>query len=328
MKNPVLYTTRLFTVSIAILCFGLVFVSPFFIGRFYHNLGLIALANFYTSKTAESLPIAQQFLESAVDYLPDRSSRFWLGTVYQLSGDQQYASETWQEIADFAISKIVAQGDVASRYGDFSDAQYFYELIRKINPQYSTADFKLGILYYTFNQSDIAFRYLSQALDLGNFQRIVDLAVTHYTIGSIFAKRTEWQSAIVHAEDAIHANPQFADAHLLLGNSHYSLKAYSNAYDAYAAIIALEPERFEARYKMGLTCMALGLTDEAVVHLEQAVKVYHADPWLFLAMGDAYSGANNMEKAVNYYEKVIELAPNDRVADVARQYLNVISSKH
>ncbi len=79
--------------------------------------------------------------------------------------------------------------------------------------------------------------------------------------------------AIANLNQAIAADPKFADAHLLLGLTEFQSGETARAIESYKQAIALQPRSYAGHYNLALAYLREHRIDEGRVQLEQAVKL-------------------------------------------------------
>ena len=142
---------------------------------------------------------------------------------------------------------------------------------------------------------------------LAAFQQAVQLDVSHaeayYQLGVLYGKQSQWKPAIQVLQIAIHLTPDFADAHVRLGEAH--LIGMANAKDAVEPLqraLQLQPDLFKARRFLGTAYLRLNRVDEAIHHFKQASQ----DTEARYLLGLAYFQAEDFRQAIPYFEAVIK----------------------
>lgn len=139
------------------------------------------------------------------------------------------------------------------------------------------------------------------------FQQAVKLdashAETHYQLGVLYGKQSQWKPAIHALQNAINLTPDFADAHVRLGEAH--LIGMANAKDAVEPLqraLQLQSDLFKARRLLGTAYLRLNQIDEAIHHLKQAPQ----DSEARYLLGLVYFQAEDFRQAIPYFEAVIK----------------------
>ena len=109
--------------------------------------------------------------------------------------------------------------------------------------------------------------------------------------------------AIQALQNAINLTPNFADAHVRLGEAH--LIGMVNAKDAVEPLqsaLKLQSDLSRARRLLGTAYLRLNRIDEAIHHLKQALQ----DTEARYLLGLAYFQAEDFRQAIPYFEAVIK----------------------
>ncbi len=98
---------------------------------------------------------------------------------------------------------------------------------------------------------------------------------------------------------------------------------FTKAIKAYKEALRLKGDSAAAHLGIGNTYYELNSLDAALVHLERARALNPRDPQVYVLLGAVYQSAAKRSKAIEAYEKYLELAPNGRFA---RELKNVLAS--
>jgi tetratricopeptide (TPR) repeat protein len=120
----------------------------------------------------------------------------------------------------------------------------------------------------------------------------------------------------------LYATPHIAMANL--GWAYYNKKEYTLSETYYLKALDIEPKFINALRGLGLTYIAMGRIDEAKEILEKAVKDYPKFAPLYDDLARAYVISHDYEKALDAYQKVIELAPGSPMAKEAEKAIQRI----
>lgn len=127
---------------------------------------------------------------------------------------------------------------------------------------------------------------------------------------------TDAQNYLKHA---LEIHPGYKLSYLLLGNSYYHQGEYQNAIGYFRHVLTLDPQYAEGKRNLGIALRDLGkqqgeknnnlagaisLLDEAVTYLPNDFETFHL-------LGVAYGQSGQVDKAINYFKKEIELAPKN-----------------
>lgn len=169
----------------------------------------------------------------------------------------------------------------------------------------------LGLTYMAMEKMDLAVKHFKKALEIKP-----DYAPAINNLGTAYLKKKEWDTAIRYfkevSENLLYATPQFALSNL--GWAYYNKKEYALAEKFYLKALEIDPKFINALAGLGKTYTAMGRSSEAVATLEKAVKDYSRLGQLYLDLARAYTVSGEYKKALDAYEKAVELAPGSALA--------------
>jgi len=174
----------------------------------------------------------------------------------------------------------------------------------------------LGIVYRKKGRVDLAIKHFKKAIKLNS-----NYAPAYNNLGTAYYDKGDYDAAIDYfkkvSEDLLYATPYFA--YYNLGKSYYMKKEYLRAEEYFLKALDVEPRYVEPLVELGRTYMALGRKSEANAALQSAVEQdpRHARAHFYLAEVQRMSG--NYGKALEAYDKVVELVPNSPLAKEAQK---------
>ncbi|OEU67289.1 MAG: hypothetical protein BBJ57_06400 [Desulfobacterales bacterium PC51MH44] len=174
----------------------------------------------------------------------------------------------------------------------------------------------LGLTYKAKKKFDLAAKHFKKALEIKP-----DYGPAKNNLGTVYLDKKQWDTAISYFKE-VAGNLLYATPHLPLSNlgwAYYNKKEYTLAEKFYLDALEIEPKFIKALRGLGLTYIALGRDSEAVATFERAVKNYPQIAQLYCDLAGAYTLSRDYEKALNAYNKVIELAPDSALARKARK---------
>ncbi len=202
-------------------------------------------------------------------------------------------------------------GEAYLRQGNYTAALRELLKAEKIYPKDHILHYDLGIVYRKKGKVDLAIKHFKKAIHLKpNFAAAVN------NLGTAYFDKGDWDAAIASfkkvSEDLLYATPHFA--YYNLGRVYYMKKEYSRAEEYFLKALEIEPRFVEPLVELGRTYMALGRNPEALAALKSAVEQVpeHARAYFYLAEVQRMSG--NYRKALEAYNKVVELVPNSPLA--------------
>ncbi|MHC4791804.1 MAG: tetratricopeptide repeat protein [Planctomycetota bacterium] len=186
----------------------------------------------------------------------------------------------------------------------------------KLYPKDHILQNDLGIVYRKMGRVDLAIKHLKKAVKLNP-----KYAPAFNNLGTAYYDKGDWDAAIDYfkkvSEDLLYATPHFA--YYNLGKAYYMKKEYSRAEEYLLKALDVESRYVEPLVELGRTYMAMGRNSEANAALKSAIEQIpgHARAYFYLAEVQRKSG--NYRKALEAYNKVVELVPNSPLAKEAQK---------
>ena len=184
----------------------------------------------------------------------------------------------------------------------------------KLNPKLSFTYNNRGVIYKTLEQYDKAIADYGKAIENNPKHRwaYTNRAYIYLTI------LKQYDKAIADYTKAVENNPNHGWAYYYRGLAYYNLGQYDLAIQDYDKAIELNPNNSDAYSSRELAYVALGKTQGADSDSAEANEINPAlvdDP---LKRGDELFNAGDYAKAVEFYNKAIELDPNNAAAYQSR----------
>jgi tetratricopeptide (TPR) repeat protein len=124
----------------------------------------------------------------------------------------------------------------------------------------------------------------------------------------------------------LESNPGDFNALVGLGNLYFDNQQFQLAINMYERALKAEPKNTFVRTDLGVAYFNLGLTDTAIEEFQKVLKQNPNHVTAHYNFGIVlWKGKNDFEGAKNEFQKVIELAPNDPLAQAAQQNINQIN---
>ncbi|MEA1833291.1 tetratricopeptide repeat protein [Methylobacterium durans] len=128
-----------------------------------------------------------------------------------------------------------------------------------------------------------------------------------YGLGSAGSTQGDELPAVVYLRLALYLAPEHALARLTLADTLDRMKQPERANDAYAQIPASSPLKLNADIQIGLNLEQMGKGDEALAHLDAAMKAHPDDIDVITALGNVQRSRKKYEDAAATYSRAIEL---------------------
>jgi len=134
--------------------------------------------------------------------------------------------------------------------------------------------------------------------------------------------RRTWAEAIEAYENALGADPEFADAHCNLGTIYYNQNRRGLAQECFQRAIAFEPEHVEAHLNVATVFEEEGRNESALHHYKLALVAdpLTADTYVSLAL--LYEKLGLPGRGRDHWRRYLQLDPEGSWADVARRHLS------
>lgn len=137
-----------------------------------------------------------------------------------------------------------------------------------------------------------------------------DSPESHVLLGSMFARRGEWASAIAEYEKAKAARPTLPLVSFLLGEALMKERNdWAGASEAFRAELAIDPNHYESNLLLGTLLREGGHAEEALPRLEHAARLRGDDLAVKFSLGAAYLAAGRTSEAQRLLEAVAAAAP-------------------
>lgn len=128
-----------------------------------------------------------------------------------------------------------------------------------------------------------------------------------YGLGSAGSTQGDELPAVVYLRLALYLAPEHALARLTLADILDRMKQTDRANEAYAQIPTTSPLRLNADVQIGLNLEQMGKGEEAITHLDAAMKAHPDDIDVISALGNVQRSRKKYEEAAETYSRAIAL---------------------
>jgi Flp pilus assembly protein TadD len=128
-----------------------------------------------------------------------------------------------------------------------------------------------------------------------------------------YTRNAVWRNALTLWSDAVEKTPSSAAAHELLGFAQLTSGEPANAVETLSRVLALDPERVDARLNLGSALAAVGRLDEAGIEIERALP-FRPTAEAYGVLGYIRASQNRLDDAAWAYGRALQLNP--MLADV------------
>jgi tetratricopeptide (TPR) repeat protein len=143
----------------------------------------------------------------------------------------------------------------------------------------------------------------------------------HNNLANALADEGKDEAAIAHYQKALQINPNYIRARYNLGNSLGKLGKLNDAVAHWTEVLCLDPNHADAHNNLGCVLLKQGKFDEAVSHFRQALNLKPNDLAVKNNLARAIEDRQKTEQALNYYTRANALADQSEL-DAAVEYYN------
>lgn len=119
----------------------------------------------------------------------------------------------------------------------------------------------------------------------------------------------DYEEAIAECKTALHLNPRFASAHLLLASIYTGVGCFYEAIEASKAALESDPETHRAHFLMARCYKELGRDQEAIAACEKELTINPHNIAAYLLLGGLYFSVDEYAKARSAYGGALERNP-------------------
>ncbi len=158
-------------------------------------------------------------------------------------------------------------GNALRRVGRVDEAVSQYEQALRLDPDLAAAHYDLAATLKQAGRLDEAIRHYQEAVRINP-----DLAMAENDLGNALLQSGRIEEAIGHFEQAVRIAPGYVEAYNNLGNAYLRAGNVAEAIRQYQRALEIAPDAV-AHYNLGMLLADQGRMDEAIAHLQSAVKL-------------------------------------------------------
>ncbi len=234
-------------------------------------------------------------------------TRVALGRVLGLLRRQKDAVALLEDTVRMAPSEAAPREELVRAYiaaNDLDSAHRAAQDLKTLQPDSASGWYLAGVVAQSQHHVEEAQADFEEAL------RRHDSVDALAGLARTLVMRGQSQKALDRVQAEVAANPKNAAARNLLGELHYTVKAYTQATDDFNAAIALEPTYWLSYHNLALTRLATGDRYGAVAAYQAAVKAVPREPAPAISLAELYERLGRPEDAIAQYEDVYRRNPN------------------
>lgn len=266
---------------------------------------------------------AKALLEQTVQQQPQNAeAQYHLGRLYMREGRYEAgrealeasreASPRFGERIDYQIERYLraemADGSEALDDGRIRRAIRHFQAATQIQPDHATAHRALGHAFVQADQpteAEAAYRQ-AHTLDADDVETLNNLAELAF-------QREDYEAAIEYSLQAVDPNAPEPDVIVRLAYAYVAQGELDEAEERFAQALSLQNSR-ALRRDYALVLFNRGKHREALEHLQALVDVEEPEPQLIRVLSESYYALENYERAVTWYRRLLDHAPDDRDA--------------
>lgn len=246
----------------------------------------------------------------------------YLGKIYEETGNLSLAVLNLKKSCELkpGAEIIVHIGYIYSRQNNFEESTKYFDMAIEDEPENPKPYFFKGLLYTreeNFKQAEL---FIRKAIELRE-----DNDTYHFYLATVLEKQHRIEETIESLKNAIKYNPENAMAYNYLGylyadlniNLDESITLIQKALEFSPSNGAYLDSLGWAYYRKGKFALALERLLEAEKQLEEDNT---PDPVVFDHIGDTYHKIGNGEKALEYWQKSINLQKNEKIEKKIKEY--------
>ena len=310
---------------------------------FYYGLGYVHALE--ATKAGEPFDTAVTYLQHALEIQPDLFwAHFNLGGIHQQQGADASALAEFEACVRLNpkyYPVYYRMGEIHLKQQNYTAALQAFDTARNLNRKWEYPQYGIGLVYFAQGEMDRARemfenithqkkKFAPAYFKLGQVlatQGFFDDALEAYATGSkyqdysgqvlhelavIFNEKGNTDGAIQLYQRTIAAEPTHAQSHFALGEILYTHGDTETALHHYQQALSLTPSFKDAFYEPLEPYFAGLITpDQVMPLLEKSMFVLPDDPRSYFYAGAVEADAGNTEKAIQHYEKTLEIIETD-----------------
>jgi len=267
-----------------------------------------------------SLLKQEQYADSAKGQPVSLQQALEIGVKLHSEGRLDEAENVYKQIHAAAPQEpnaIGFLGAIAHQRGNHQAAVELLEKSLRIEKNNAAALSNLGAAKLALGDAKAAIAHLTTALRLKP-----DHVNARYNMGNALLAAGQPAEALRAFQFVVKKNPGFARAHLGAGKAANALRQYPAATKHYRKALKQDPDAYDAHFGLISALVKMRAPREAVRACDEALARHPLVKKLHLAKADAFEMLGDDAKAIECYQTVLGIDPDDVAA------LNNLGNKH
>ncbi len=266
-----------------------------------------------------------------------------LGNIYERLGNLEKANSTFKAATSARINSansFLGLGRASLRKGDYDKGVEAAKTLLDVDPENGEARALLGKLYLAMGKPDPAVVNLEEAHRLLPQDTDTTLAIArarleqnrpdkaavvfselvktfgdsprlHIIFGLAYRQNEYYAKALEELHRAVTLDPEYPGAHYYLGLAIVSQEGPREtdaAVHEFKEELKRRPDDYLANYMLGLVYLQERRNEDALPHLQRAVKMDSDRPEALIYLGQALYLTGQQDKAIPYLSRAIEIA--------------------
>lgn len=252
----------------------------------------------------------------------NQSTSRWIGFTLASLGLENDAISVWR-VADKEIyEELIFIGNQKRNANRFEDAILWYDRAIHLDPNKGDPWYYKGLAYEKLSRYEESINSLLTGLNQPQLSKIGQ-SNFYFRLGWILNQKQEepdWAEILAWYENALDSN-SFSDnwtlmqTHFARGEILSRLDRKDEAIQEFEFVVANDPTHYASRVQLGLLLWELNHNTERAEHLFlEAVKINQESKWAYRGLATLYQGTNKPELAIQMYQVVVTLDPQDTFA--------------
>lgn len=314
------------------------FKGPQIVSSYWSNLGLVLLNNNIAYPQKYHYEVIEHPLFKALqNYNANKSASRALGFIYAVNGQEDRAVEMWQPGGSTLALELIDWGQRTVQQQQPQEAILWYERAARVDPQLGDPWFFLGQIYENEGNWSAASSAYQKGLESGkHFIRsgrsslLLQLGQVEYEMqGPGQAQKVLEMYDLALKYDDFSNNWSRTQSQYRRGEMLSLLGRKEEAAASFAQVIEERPDDYWAYTKLGALTWELDQdASKAEAILLKALSIEDQNKFTYLNLGQLYLETQRFSEALEMYQKVLIIDPEDPAArEKVREIHEIVGQK-